>query len=276
MKSMKCLQGELREVSIDTLEAHPIAQRRLKKRHYKNMIAHFLWAAFGIPVVIRHALSPKFWWVIDGWHRINALKESEYAKDENGDPVKIAVLIIDADADIVFAILNGIYEGIKTRMAVTAKEIFYSHFQAERPDQRFIVATLNSYGIDVGFDGGRARVGQTKNPHVFLDLYRKLGKKRFQEFVNMLVEAFSRPDQEAVEEVALSSDWISGWTMYLQNHGNTFTTITSAMLAANLSAAEIKQRAKTAAEAKGSSRWVFIAELANQFDAIVNKYETGN
>lgn len=274
MKTMKCQQGEFREVSIDTLEPHPIAQRRLRKGHVENILSCFIWAAFGVPIVIRNALSPKFWWVIDGFHRTEALRKSKHGKDANGDPIKIGVLVVDADADIVFGILNGIYNGIKTRLAVTAKEIFHSHFRAGRPDQRFVVTTLNNFGIDVSFDIGRARVGQTKHPHVFLELYHHLGKKRFQEFVNMLVEAFSRPDQEAVEEMALRPDWLKGWLLYLRDHGETFTTITSAMLAANLSAAEIVQRAATAAEEKSRSRWIFIAEIANQFEKIVSDYSS--
>ena len=272
MSTLNTPAGVIKLASLDRLTPHKTVQRRKNKSLINNISTTFSWNAFGVPTAFADETKVGHYWIIDGQNRIDGLKKTEFAKDENGKSVKIPILIVEGEADIVYGKIGGLFEGTVTRKNQNARTMFVPHWKEKRPDYVATVDILNEYGISVGFDQGKARVGQTKCPHVFLVLYRLLGKDRYAKFAKMLVAAFSRPDQDAVEEAALRPDFIHGWIEFFSDYADTMNVVQSGMVNANLSSAEIVRRAAKIAEKQGRSGWIYRREICNQFVKLIGKY----
>jgi hypothetical protein len=269
---MHTIAGTILQVRLDRLTAHRTVQRDLSKTLMHNIANTFDWDAFGVPTVVANDARPGHYGIIDGQHRVGAVKLIDAAKDDQGKFIKVAVRIVHGDADVVYAKMGGLYEGTRTRHPQNPVHLFAMHWKEHRVDHRATVDILNSHGIDVGFGKGCPRVGQTKCPHVFLLLYRELGAARYSQFVEMLVAAFSRPDQDAVEKEALRPDFIHGWVKFFQDYEDSVATVKAGMVNADLSAAEIIQRASKIAEKQGRSGYIFRKEICNQFAKLIGKH----
>lgn len=147
----KIEQGaRLRDIPLDQMKVNPLAQREVTQARVDHLVATFDLAQVGTPTV---NLRDGSWWVVDGQHRIEALRQLGFTNE------KIQCwthegLSSEEEAEM-FLKLNDV-------LIVRALPKFRAAVHAGRPIESDIDRIVRSVGLKVSgdkIDGGVAAVG---------------------------------------------------------------------------------------------------------------------
>jgi hypothetical protein len=201
--------------------------------------------------------------IVDGGHRWKWMGEAHPNYEIDGTPIWIRVQIV-TDKVAMFLASNN-------RLKVTPNTAMKCRKNNGDEPELFVHNTLIRAGIGILYEAhGRAPLGTTRNPAAFLRLYYAVNnRKSFKEVVSWFVNYFARPDGE-VEEAALQADFIKGMAWMMQHTAHDLDTIGSAFAINTLSAAEIVQKGRKAAET-GTGRWKEIGKLLSYIVNIQQK-----
>lgn len=245
MRKYRTPQGDVTCIRLDRLVINHDYQRELSKSQVKAIIKEFGWHYVGILVVVH--VGNGIYEVCEGQHRLDALKQLfPEGVDEEGNVVAPGCIIIPTEAHKAFVKFNQ----SGSRRAPSPNEVFKANLCQPGSVECKIRDILNAWGININFNRGRAPIGFTNSPDAFKELFLACSSKsKFEQVIELLFNCFSRPDGDYVEEKALSANFIRALAKLVQTSGYSIPTIYNALWMADLSAAEITQRAETRMDA---------------------------
>lgn len=261
-------QGYVINVRLDRLCLAADFQRELCKAQAELIHRQFNWNFLGMPIAV--PVGRGRYLVVDGMHRLDG-QQARYPSgiDDNGEEIWVGVLVpYEGEPWEIYEAMNK----PRTRRNMTYNDCFKAALAGGRPEEVFIFDTLENNGITLAFTKGNVPAGVCKAPAACKKLYTAArGEDNFRQLVDMLVESFSRPDGEVVEEAALKSDFITGLAQFVVSSEYSIEIITHALWWANVSAADIIQR-KDLQVRKSRNGWVHRAGIQEEIRKLVAEY----
>jgi hypothetical protein len=226
-------------------------QRDLSPQHVNKIVKHFDWQYVNEPLVVKGDKKGMYQ-VADGMHTLTAI-----IKKHGRDGVVLCRLITDK-AHAALIKQNSIRRGM------TKNALFWVNLHNEERET-YIAKVCDALGIILQ-NKGRVRVGATRAVGKLCDLYDAAGGKQgFRRVICLIVDCYSRPDEECVEAAALTSEFLDGLCKLILTCEHPFADIEYALSRSTLSAADVSQRAFRAAKSSSTRA----QHIAKQLRAIV-------
>ena len=137
--------SSVRWVRVNDIRTSSNAQRELREHMAEKIAANFDPDKLGVPVLSHRDGR---YWVVDGQHRIAALKHMDY-----GDQL-IECQVYDALDEAAEAEL---FLGLNTKLTMRPIDTFLVSLTAQRPRELRIAATVHSEGLAIGT--GKTQIG---------------------------------------------------------------------------------------------------------------------
>ena len=187
--------ARLQWVPIPKMKVNPIAQRELKQARVDLLAAHFSLEDLGTPTVNKR---DDYYFIIDGQHRIEALKQIGYG-DQQVECWVYHGLSEQAEADR-FLRLNSY-------LRVSAFDLFTKAVAARHPEETEIDAIVRDHGLMVSrakVPGGIGCVGTLVN------VYRRAGSQTLDRALTIAEKAYG--------DVGLDAHVIGGLALLCQRY----------------------------------------------------------
>ena len=173
-------QSHLRWIRIGDLKPHPQAQRKFRAQRAEELAATFNIESMGFVVVSKHD-SQMF--VIDGQHRVAALRLIGFAEDDVIQCELYEGLTFDEDAEL-FLTRNHV-------LSVKAMDRYKVGLVAGRKNESAIDQCVRSQGLKVGDNGIQA-------VSALMDAYRRTGDEGLAKVLRIIRDAYGETGFESM------------------------------------------------------------------------------
>lgn len=226
--------SSIRWVAIGEMNVAEAAQRKFQPAHAQMMADDFDLERMGHPVL---NYRDGVWWIVDGQHRVAALKIVGFADEDVIECECYVGLTATQEADLFLhrAKSKAIHPLDKFRIAVNAGW----------PDECAVQKVVDDLGMRVGFNKGRiAAVG------ALMTIYRDAGEGGLGRTLLILQESFG--------ETGFSSAMIGGVGLVIRRYGNLVETkrLIDALRKSPGGAAGIEQKAEVLKRSTGNGKGV--------------------